>query len=762
MESKDLLRPENDENQNPEVNPGASSEGQENTMPADSVLNDPTSETEESGQIANPPEEEIHSPEAGPQEIPAEPERTEDITSEEIRPEEITPENIEPEITPAPVDTEEIVTEIKLEAAEENRGREQSVSEMMADIDNSEDPLQGEEEEEEKESEEETIEKMEADYAHLNLEEAVDILMTVVAEPNYNKIKQRVGILRSKILQQIKTYKQEQLAAYLLEGGNQDEFVPEVSEWERKFNEALHIFKENKARFIEEQEAEKQRNLEAKKEIIEGLKELIENESNLKTLNDKFKEYQEKWKEIGPVPQNESTNLWQNYHFYVEKFFDILRINKELRYLDLKKNLEQKIKLCETAESLLLRDSVNNSFRALQQLHDEWREIGPVPDDKKEEIWERFKNASDQINARRKEYYDKLYEEQQNNYNAKIVLCEQAEELTSGEVQSVKEYNEISDQLTELLKVWKTLGPAPSKLNDEIWNRFKSTLDKFFQAKKEYFHQMKEVQMQNYNLKLNIAILAEAIADRTDWKQATDELLNLQKEWKEIGATPRKYSEAVWKRFRAACDRFFEAKSNYFSNIHQIEAENLEKKEDLIARIKGYEFGEDKAENLEIMKAFQREWTELGHVPKKDKDRIYSEYREAVNQRFADLKMNVEDLRKNNFKNRIDTILNNPDADRLLDKERRFLTNKLNQLKDDIILWENNLGFFAHSKNADILKAEFVKKIESAKEQVKDLEYKIRMMKAEQRKEASGQTQPEENPARENNTETKQKDNSEE
>ncbi len=748
MESKDLLHPENDENQNHEVNSGASQEGQNNTAtdenqtvessqePNQENVNSP--QTSEEDIVEEKPTDympEATAEEAGSSDIPGEVEATpvetqinepEQLAAEEKQPGEI-PENSVP-VVDEPASSQMENTTVKVN---EPINKNQSVSDMMADIEDTQNQNRDEEDEEgaeEKVSEEDSIEKMESDYADLNLDQAVEELLVVVAEPDYNKIKQRVGILKAKILQLLKIYKQEQLEAFVNDGGNKDEFVPETSVWETKLNEALHTFKEKKNKYIEQLEAEKQRNLEQKQAIINGLRDLIEQETNLKNLNDQFKVYQEQWKSIGPVPQNESTNLWQNYHFYVEKFFDILRINKELRYLDLKKNMELKIKLCETAESLLLQDSVNNSFKVLQQLHDEWKEIGPVPEDKKEEIWERFKNASDQINARRREYYDKLYAEQQNNYNAKVVLCEQAEELIAEDIQSIKQYNEVSDKMTELLKVWKTLGPAPSKLNDDIWMRFKSTLDKFFQSKKEYFQQMKDTQMQNYNLKLNIALQAEGIAIRTDWKQATEEMLKLQKEWKEIGPIPRKYSDALWKRFRSACDKFFETKSHYFSNIQQIETENLEKKEALIRKIAEHQFGDDKGENLEVMKAYQREWTELGHVPKKDKDRIYNEYREVINKRFADLKMSVDDVRKDHYKNRIDTILNNPNADRLLDKEKRFLTNKLNQLKEDIILWENNLGFFAQSKNADILKAEFSKKIDAAKEQVKELEYKLKMM----------------------------------
>jgi hypothetical protein len=319
-------------------------------------------------------------------------------------------------------------------------------------------------------------------------------------------------------------------------------------------------------------------------------------------------------------------------------------------------------------------------------------------------------------------------EEQQQNYNAKVVICEQAEELVVSKPQTLKENNVISEQLAELLKVWKTIGPAPSKLNEEIWRRFKGSLDKFFTTKKEYLEQLKSEQLQNFNQKLTLAIEAEAMALRTDWKKATEDIITLQKEWQKIGPTSRKNSEAVWKRFRKACDLFFTNKNNYIANSQTTEVENLQKKEELIKKIEAHQFSSDKNENMEVMKTYQREFMEIGHVPMKVKDKIYAKYREVVNKRFQDLKMTMEDVKRSNYKSKIETILNNPNADKILDKERRFLSNKLQQLKDDIALWENNLGFFSNSKNADLLKAEFSKKIEAAKIEAKELEYKIKMM----------------------------------
>ena len=694
MESQELLHPENPEIQNNEVNPEASQEAQtvnENATPASAV----------EPEIAEPvtePQPETSAEE--PQEMPE----------------------------PQPEVAEEPAQEPVAETPAEEPAAEQT-----------EEPKA-----EEPEQPTETLEQVEAEYADFDLSKCVEELEKLVGERNFNIIKQRVGVIRAKALEFLRERRRarqaefeaakaaaEAAAAELPEGQEapaMPEFNNEPDELEKRFNTAFQTYKDNKAAFIEELEQQKIKNLDIKNNIIEGLKRLLETESNLKVLNDQVKEFQEQWKATGPVPQSESTNLWQNYHFYIEKFFDIVRMNREMRMLDYKKNLESKLQICEKAESLLLNDSINQSFNELQELHRQWKEIGPVPDDKKEEIWERFKTASDQINQRRREHYDKLFAEEQNNYNAKVVLCEQAEELVAKPVEQVSEYNEVSDKLNELFSLWKTLGPAPAKLNDEIWMRFKSNLDKFFQQKKEYFQQIKDTQMQNYNQKLNLAIQAEGIADRTDWKQATDEILALQTEWKSIGATPRKYSDQVWKRFRAACDKFFEAKAKFFSTVQGEENENLQKKEELIQKILGYEFGEDRNANLDAMKAYQKEWLEIGFVPRADKDRIYTEYRNAINKRFAELKVSADDMRQNRYQSRLDDIMRNPNADKLIDKEKNFLTTKLARLKDDIALWENNLGFFSNSKNAEILTAEFRKKIEFAKKEVADLEYKIKMM----------------------------------
>lgn len=580
---------------------------------------------------------------------------------------------------------------------------------------------------------EEEIEIADDTYDALTKEEVVKTLEDVVREKDVNKIKKQVSLLKIRFLKIIKEEREQKLeenlsAEEVKSEENQQEFA-ERKAMEERFNKAFSIYKENKQAFIDIQEQHKLSNLEEKKNLLQELKLLIDSNESLKSIYDRFKEIQDKWKAIGPVPQNETTDLWQNYHFFVEKFFDKVKISKELKELDLKKNLEQKIALCEKTEALLLETSLYNAFNTLQQYHNEWKEIGAIPEDKKEEIWLRFKDASDRINQKRREHYENIIKEQENNYQAKLALCNRAQDITNIDFTSIKQINEVSEQTTELLKTWKTIGAAPKQHNEEVWNRFKAILDNFYEAKKQYLTKIKGEQLDNYNKKINLCIQAEAIALRTDWKKATDEILKLQKEWKEIGNISKRQAETLWKRFRKACDLFFKAKEDFFKNIETNEKDNLELKESLIQKVKDTPIAESKEKDLELIKNFQREWTEIGYTPIADKERLWKEFRAAIDQRFEKLNMKSEDIKKMQYQQRIKNILEDDNSSDALRKEKKFLQNKMTQLKEDVAIWENNLGFFANSKNADLLKAEFEKKIEKAKEEIKQMESKLKLLR---------------------------------
>ena len=571
--------------------------------------------------------------------------------------------------------------------------------------------------------------KSEQDYEKMTREELVNDLETLVKTDDVTAIKNDAVFIKVSFLRKETERKETDLLEFINNGGNKEDFKENPDILTERFNAALSIYKTKKFHFNEEQEKQKQINLTLKLKILEDLKLLIESEEELKKTYDAFKILQEKWKEIGLVPKSEINNLWQNYNFLVEKFFDKVKINKELKDLDLKKNLEAKIDLCEKTEELLLESSSINAFRQLQQYHELWREIGPVPQDKKDEIWERFRIATEKINLGRQDYYNQIKEEQEKNIELKETLCVKAEQLSEKVLNSAKEFQDDTDIINELLKEWKTIGPAPKKQNDKLWERFKSAIDTFFLNKKEFFGKLKDDQINNYNQKLNLCLQAEAVKESQEWKRTTEELIRLQHEWKKIGPVPKKYSDKIWKRFRAACDAFFNAKSEFFSNVDSKEEENLNLKKTIIQELKDYPFGEDKNENLRIIKDFQRKWMEIGHVPIKVKNEIHNEFREVVNQNLDKLK--ISDIEKNtiNFKTKFENIVHNPGSNQVIYKEKTHLVTKISALKNDIKLWENNIGFFANSKNADVLKQEILSKIEKAKQDIALLEEKLKILK---------------------------------
>ncbi|MDY0103519.1 MAG: DUF349 domain-containing protein [Lentimicrobium sp.] len=587
-----------------------------------------------------------------------------------------------------------------------------------------------------------------ADLDGMTREELVSKLEELVKDSDVQKIKNDVSRIKVAFLKLNKDFKHEAYQKLVAlsdntesEGEGEGEGTETVAvaetptvvpddEVEERFKAAFQIYKHNKFKYTEEQEKLKIQNLEAKNLILEELKALISSEETLKKTYDEFKILQDRWKSIGMVPKTEVNNLWQNYHFLVEKFFDKVKINKELKDLDLRKNLEAKMELCEKAEELLLETSIIKTFKQLQQYHEDWKEIGPVPQDKKDELWERFRSATDQINERRREYYNEMQEGLEQNLAAKTILCEKAEQLIGVDNDSIKSWQDGTNQITELLQIWKSLGPAPKKQNNEIWARFKTSLDTFFNAKKDFYNKLKEQQMHNYNLKLDLCVQAEALRSSTDWRNTTRELINMQNEWKNIGPVPRKQSDKIWKRFRAACDEFFQTKSAYFKNVSGHEEENMKLKLDLIEKAKVFEIGENRNEAIETLKDFQRQFMEIGHVPIKEKERLQTEFRAVINKHFEKLKMESISMGATNYRSRVDRMAkDSPDAGRVISKERNYVQGKIQQLQDEIKTWENNIGFFAKSKTANLLKQEFEKKIDKAKEELQLLEAKLKMLR---------------------------------
>lgn len=568
----------------------------------------------------------------------------------------------------------------------------------------------------------------EYDFSTLNKLQLIEILEETVQDTDVVKIKDKVVSIKSNFLRICKEERDQEMEQFILDGGDKDSYEHVEDPLEIRFRAAFNIFRDNKNKFNESLEEQKVANLQQKNAILEELKQLISSEETLKKTYDEFRALQDRWKEIGQVPATEITNLWNNYHFLIEKFYDKVKINRELRDLDLKKNLEAKIELCEKTEELLLEKSVTKAFKLLQKYHDEWKEIGPVPQEKKDEIWERFKNTTDKINQIRREHYSKIQDEQQANLDAKVAICEKIEELLNDSINSIGAWQKKSNEVNELFKVWKSIGPAQKKQNDEIWNRFKGSMDSFFSNKKEFFSRLKEQQIDNYNRKIQLCVEAEALAESKEWKKATDQIKKLQEEWKKIGPVPKRHSDKIWKRFRSACDTFFTSKSEHFSGVKGVEEENLRLKQELLERIKAYEIKKGRSENMEAIKGFQREWMAIGYVPMKYKDSTQNEYRKLIDGLFDKMKATENEISTAEYRNMVEGMKDDPESRDKVRRERNILTNKITKLREEIIVLENNIGFFSNSKQSELMRAEYEKKINRAKNEVKVLETKLRIL----------------------------------
>lgn len=561
----------------------------------------------------------------------------------------------------------------------------------------------------------------------LNKLQLVEMLEELVQDSDVQKIKEKVAAIRLHFNKLNKEDLDNELDQFLQGGGEAESFQHVEDPIEQRFNTAFGIFKTNRAKQNEDMEKQKVENLAKKQAILEELKEIIASDDSLKKTYDDFRALQDRWKEIGPVPAAENSNLWNNYHFFVEKFFDKVRIGRELRDLDMKKNLDAKIDLCEKAEELLDEKSITKAFKALQKLHEDWKEIGPVPQEKKDEIWERFKAATDKINQIRREHYSKIEEEQGTNLEAKKALCEKAEELIAEDYTSVNAWQKKSTELSEIFGVWKTVGPASKKDNEEIWQRFRGAMDTFFAKKKAFFATLKDRQTENLERKTQLCIEAEALMESTEWKNTTEQMKKLQEEWKTIGPVPKRHADKIWKRFRAACDTFFTRKNEHFSGRRTEEEANLTAKKALIEEIKAFELSPNRNENMDAIKAFQKRWIEIGYVPMKHKDAINKEYRELIDGLFDMMRKNQNEASTNEFREMMETWKDDPNAGDRVRKEGNKLQTRIQKLREEIAVLENNIGFFSNSKNSELMRAEYEKKINKAKEDLKVLEEKLKI-----------------------------------
>ncbi len=490
---------------------------------------------------------------------------------------------------------------------------------------------------------------------------------------------------------------------------------------ELRLKDLLREYRRRRDEYIANIEREREINLKIKLQIIDELKELVASDETLNHTFPKFRELQTRWRETGAVPSADVKDLWERYHLHTENFYNFIKINRELRDLDLKKNLEQKTLLCEQAEALATERSIVEAFRKLQKLHDDWRETGPVANELKESTWTRFKEASTQINKLHQEHFDAIKGEQVKNLESKEALCVRVEELLSKGCLTHKDWNRSNEKLLEIQKEWKGIGFAPKRDNNKIYERFRTACDKFFESKREFYASQKGEMEQNLELKIKICERAEALAQSEDWKITTDSLIALQTEWKSIGAVSQRHSESVWRRFRTACDSFFERRAAHFSVQDTTQDANLKAKETLLSEMESVDIVE--AGGFDAIKAFQRRFSEIGYVPIKQKEAIAKRYKESVDRLFATLRGNERVRSMKNFKDRVSSMKSSGDG--RVRGEREKLVQKLKHLEADIALLENNIGFFSKSKGAEAMVADVKRKIERAHRDVVDVREKI-------------------------------------
>jgi len=558
--------------------------------------------------------------------------------------------------------------------------------------------------------------------------ELLNVLKELLSK-KIDDIKEEVEHIKQLFYKKLKTEMEEQKKLFVENGGEEADFKPVKDGLDEELKSLINDYKSKKASLSAKIEAEKEQNLLEKQHILERMKTLVESNDDVSSHINEFRELQKKWKSIGLVPQAHVNELWKSYSAFQETFWDLIKINNELREYDFKKNLEVKSALCEAAERLAEEEDVIEAFRQLQKLHEDWHETGPVAREIREELWTRFKTASSAINKRHQGHFDEVRKLEEDNLTAKTALCEKLEAFEYSTLNSYKAWDEATKTIIAWQEEWRALGFAPRKMNHKIFDRYRAACDAFFSAKAEFYKASKNVLNENLDKKKALCEKAEALKDSTEWKETTDKLIQLQKEWKTIGPVAKKYSDEIWKRFISACDYFFDQKQKNTSGQKSAETENLVKKKAIIASVNELDTVTDKtpAEILATLREYIAAWNEVGHVPFKEKDKIYKEYRSAVDKMFEKLNVDANQRRLDTFKSNLKDM--STKGENKLYREREKLMRAYEHLKSEIATYENNIGFLTTSnKKGNGLINEMMRKIEALKDEAKLIEQKITLI----------------------------------
>lgn len=561
-------------------------------------------------------------------------------------------------------------------------------------------------------------------YAAMDKKQLVEVLQNLAQQP-VNEVKEDVVRVRVAFAAIRKEELAKEKEAFIAKGNEEAAFAPAADELEEQFKSLYAEIKEKRAAYNAAQDALKAENLAKKREIISKINEIAEDADNVNRQYSTVQQLQQGFKAIGEVPSENDTEVWKAYQVAVERFYDLLKMNKELRDYDFKKNLEQKQALCAEAEALDEEADIVDAFKKLQQLHTSWREIGPVSKEIREELWTRFKNASAVINKKYQSFFEERKANEKKNAEGKEALCVKIEAISTDNLKTYAAWDEATKAIIGLQEEWKKLGFASRKVNTELFARFRKSCDEFFAKKAEFFKRMKDELAANLAKKIELCEKAEALKDSTEWKKTTDALIALQKEWKTVGPVVKKHRDAVWKRFIAACDAFFEEKKKQNVNVHSVEHENLKQKKDIIAQINSILENKETEDAPNKVRELMKKWQEVGHVPYKEKDKVYAEYKAAIDKAFEQLDMKAKKARMANFANSINQM---SDTGKVY-HERERLVRAYEMKSQELKTYENNLGFFnAQSKSGNSLVKEMERKIANIKEEIAMLEQKIKLI----------------------------------
>ena len=572
------------------------------------------------------------------------------------------------------------------------------------------------------------------DYSSYSKFQLVNTLRKILSEGSVDEIRPHAEAIKGCFYKIRNSEILEQKSAFTAEGNDEELFEPQDDPFESELKDLLREYKNLRAELNKKQEAVKEENYYKKLAIIEEIKSLINSEESINVTFQEFNNLQDKWKGIGQVPQTKVKDLWENYHYNVELFYDFVKINRELRDLDLRRNMDEKTKLCLKAEELAsISDSeALSTFRELQKLHESWREIGPVPRESKQELWERFKGATTLINKRYQQFFEQERTSQKEQLQKKVELCELAEQYCGFTSDNPREWNDITEKVIALQEAWKNSGFGPRKENAKVWERFRAANDAFFQNKRNFWNKSKDQLNKNLSQKLEICEQAEKLKDSDDWKATSDKLIALQKRWKEVGPVPRKQSELIWKKFRSACDEFFNRKTTHFSGVSGDQDENYKAKKALVAEIENFKVTGNPKEDIEVLKKFQERWSEIGFVPFKKKEELQTRYHSLIDGLFDQLKLDDQDMGLYKFKSKIEHLASQPRGWSKINMERDRLAQHLKQLESDINTLANNVGFFGSSKGAQSLIQGVNAQMEKIKIQIDYYKEKLRIIDSQE------------------------------